>query len=279
MIFLCYFFILSLVTCSNNYLNLTTNFQLLQSTDHNLIQKNIQIDKIQNFMVIFQKYFRGKVDDQVTDAYSKYISLLIKHGDQSLLPMDSVEQLLDFSSFISDPNLIEGVVNKISLFHFLLYPKYGIFNTRGLSHFILKSHLYLRQLRYITMSTQKIDPRIFDTIVFFHSYLKKYTKQNESIALGISQSSINNHIYPYIENREVVKEENKTPSNIANRTPKKIKRKHHGISKSVRNGACIGLFLIFAIILLFQLSGLERFNFRPADRQVVALWHNWNKRI
>jgi hypothetical protein len=79
--------------------------------------------------------------------------------------MNQVTKYLNLPSFVADEKLQYALLNIISSLHYLLHPKGGLFNAKGLTYFILKSHLYSRQLKYMDWDNDKDDFGILSAMI------------------------------------------------------------------------------------------------------------------
>src|SRR5258708_38246792 len=125
--FLIWILIFILVGCSDNYLNLKKNFQLLKMADHSLKTQEIQISEFADCLSPFQNLFPGSTKMLIAKVYSEYMAILKDNGEKKLLSMRAVRKHLNLSSFHLDPRLKTALKNKISSVHYLLYPKESFF--------------------------------------------------------------------------------------------------------------------------------------------------------
>ena len=195
--FLIWILIFILVGCSDNYLNLKKNFQLLQllkMADYSLGTQEIQIGEFVDCLSHFQNLFPGSTKILIAKVYSEYMAILKNNGEKKLLTMRAVRKHLNLSSFHLDPRLKTALKNKISSLHYLLYPKEGFFSTRGVAFFVLKSHLYLRQMGF-TKKESKLDWGIFSTIDSLHMFLRGFPGRSheQRMLLEISHSIMKDH--------------------------------------------------------------------------------------
>ena len=227
--FLVWNLIFIVVWCSKNYLNLTKNFQLLTEARYFLETQEIQINEYQGCIPYSQYLSPGEGKSLILRAYSKYIEILEKNRDGILLTMRQVTEDLNLSSFVVDANLQNALLIKILSVHSLLHPMEGLFNTKGLTSFILKAHLYLRQLEYMGLDADD-DCGILSAIESLHKFLYEWPEQGykRRNLLETSHSTIKNH--PFLKSSSEDIEEESHP--ILKSSSEDIEEESHPILKS-----------------------------------------------
>ena len=258
-VFLIWSLVFVLVECSENYLNLTKNFQLLGTAYYSLETQKIQINEFRDCLFHLQYPFTRKIKIQIAQVYSEYLAILKRNMDKRLLTRGEIERNLDISSFQIEPKLQNVLLNQIFSMHYLLYPKGGFFNTRGLTLFVLKAHLYLRQMSYMKKGTE-FEWGIYKTIdSLLHQILFGWPElSNEERLLLETTQSINESYQILWRFDEVVeeKEEREEEEEIPNDLKKTKRHKFLGnkpakTKRYNRKGIYIGLIYMILFVSLF----------------------------
>ena len=277
--FLVWNLIFILAGCLKNYLNLRKNSQLLTEARYFLENQEIQINEYKGCFSYFQYLFPGEVESIILQAYSKYIVILVRNGDRKLLTMKQVTKYLNLSSFVINAKLQNALLIKILSVHYLLHPMGGLFNAKGLTSFILKAHLYLRQLEYMGWDDDD-DCGILSAIDSLHQFLYGWPEQGHKgmKLLETSLSTIKNYpilrssteeieeeSHPILRSSAEEIEEESTIETSKNREP--LRSRHQRPRRYNRNGVYIGILftLLFFIFFIWTRIGVRVTEYRESN--------------